>query len=169
MGSLTLLHAFMDMNTLWAFHQDKFFNEEKPFYRMASGLALLGWYTYSWKLFPMAPVSETQTVSEASRQYSVNINDVGSGVRKAKRKQGNRTDSRGGRKRHAGSLPACQVCFNSGSGFHYGADTCEPCKVISWSKYIAFYCNAVYLLLLLHRHILVFFLENWLLILANFG
>lgn len=78
----------------------------------------------------MAPVSETQTSTEADTQIGLSVKDAENGVFKAKRRKGNGADSRGGRKRHAGSLPTCQVCFNPGSGFHYGADTCEPCKVI---------------------------------------
>ena len=27
-------------------------------------------------------------------------------------------------------LPPCKVCGQKGTGFHYGVNTCEPCKVI---------------------------------------
>ena len=29
------------------------------------------------------------------------------------------------------SLPPCRVCEEKASGWHYGANTCEPCKVCS--------------------------------------
>ena len=50
-------------------------------------------------------------------------------------------------------LPPCYICGEKATGYHYGAITCEPCKVRTLSYYIKI---VLFVVRSLHRTLIVF-------------